>query len=366
MKKFACGLLLSLCLLYTGSALCEARAYAVIEETTGRVLYAHNARTPLPMASTTKVMTALLALELGELTDVVTVSRSAYGVPGTSMYLGLGEQRTLSELLTGLMVASANDAAVAIAEYVAGDVDNFAKLMTARAGELGCESATFLNPHGLPANGHQASALDMARIARAAMRLPKFRELVGTKRATVPWEGRTYDRILYNKNALLSSYPGATGVKTGYTRAAGRCLVFSAERDGLSLIGAVLSCPDWFSQAAALLDRGFAEYRMAVVLHAGEKLRDVAVIGGAVDAVAVCAGKTLQAPVPKDAWPEVVVTLPEALEAGVEIGEEVGEISLVYAGETLATVPLVAARSAPVRDFGFGLDAAMEQYLLMK
>ena len=193
----------------------SARAAVLIDRGTGMVLLCHNENEPLPMASTTKVMTALLALEKGNLDDVVTVGRNAYGVPGTSIYLNLGERITLRDLLYGLLLASGNDAAVAIAEHIGGSVEAFCAMMTERAAELGCENTVFVNPNGLPAEGHHTTAYDLALIAREAMKNETFREIVSTQRASIPWEGRSYDRVLNNKNRLLSDYEGATGIKTG-------------------------------------------------------------------------------------------------------------------------------------------------------
>ena len=176
----------------------------MIEKETGRVLLHANCHEKLPMASTTKVMTALLALEKGKLDEVVTVGRNAYGVPGTSIYLSLGEKITLRDLLYGLMLASGNDAAVAIAEHIGGDVESFCRMMNERAAELGCTDTCFLTPHGLPASGHYTTAYDLALIAREAMKHELFREMVSTKRASIPWEGRSYQRILNNKNKLYN------------------------------------------------------------------------------------------------------------------------------------------------------------------
>ena len=246
----------------------SAKACVIIDEASGRVLLSHNAETPLPMASTTKVMTALLALELGDLDAPVTCSRNAFGVPGTSIYLAEGETLTLREMLYGLMLASGNDAATAIAEHIGGTVEDFCRMMTARAAELGCKATCFLTPHGLPCEGHCTTAHDLALIAREAMTHPEFREIVGTTRATIPWEGREYDRVLNNKNKLLTTYEGATGIKTGYTKKAGRCLVFGAERAGMRIIGVVLNCPDWFGEAARLMDIAFDRYEAVTMMTA--------------------------------------------------------------------------------------------------
>lgn len=363
---FVLGLCCTAFTLLTGSAGAEgervescARAAVLIERGTGMVLLAHNETLPLPMASTTKVMTALMALEKGDLEDVVTVGRNAYGVPGTSIYLGLGERITLRDLLYGLMLASGNDAAVAIAEHIGGSVDGFCRMMNQRAAELGCEDTLFLNPNGLPAEGHHTTAYDLALIAREAMKHKTFREIVSTRRASIPWEGRSYDRILNNKNRLLGDYEGATGIKTGYTRAAGRCLVFGARRDGMEVIGVVLNCGDWFNEAARLMDMGFERYEGFTALDAGETVRVLPVADGRQDTAAICAGGELAAPVPRGEIPTLEYDLPDSLPAGLELGSEVGEARILLDGRTLAAVPLVLAEGLPPRDYAFELERVL-------
>lgn len=337
----------------------SARAAVLIERNTGMVLLCHNENEPLPMASTTKVMTALLALEKGNLDDVVTVGRNAYGVPGTSIYLDLGEQITLRDLLYGLLLASGNDAAIAIAEHIGGSVEAFCAMMTERAAELGCEDTVFVNPNGLPAEGHHTTAYDLALIAREAMTHETFREIVSTQRASIPWEGRSYDRILNNKNRLLAGYEGATGIKTGYTRAAGRCLVFGARRDGLEVIGVVLNCADWFDEAARLMDLGFERYEGFTALSAGETVRVLPVTGGRQDTVYICAGADLTAAVPKGEIPALEYDMPDSLPAGMQMGETVGEARILLDGRTLASVPLVLTESLTPRDYAFELERVL-------
>ncbi len=351
-------------LLLPAAALGEARSEILIEAKTGRVLYENNAHEALPMASTTKIMTALVALENGNLSDPVTTGINAFGVPGTSLYLGLGERLTLEEMLFGLMLASGNDAAVAIAEHVGGSVEEFCRMMTERAAEIGCENTVFTTPHGLPAGGHHTTAWDLALITREAMKNPKFREIVSTQRASLPWMDHAYDRVLTNKNKLLSTYPGAVGVKTGYTKAAGRCLVFAAERDGLSLIGAVLNCPDWFDEAAALLDRGFDNWQMVTVLSAGETVREIPVAGGARENVRVVAGEDAAAPVKWNVWPDLLLDLPDSLPAGVEKGQVIGTAWLADQGRAIAAVPLIAAESVPERSFRYGARRVLRAWPL--
>ena len=342
----------------------EALSSILIEAKTGRVLYESNAHEALPMASTTKIMTALLALENGRLDDLVTTGENAFGVPGTSIYLSLGEQLTLEEMLYGLMLASGNDAAVAVAEHIGGTAEEFCRMMTRRAEEMGCENTVFSTPHGLPAEGHHTTAWDLALITREAMKNAKFREIVSTQRASLPWAGHEYSRVLTNKNKLLSSYPGALGVKTGYTKAAGRCLVFAAERDGLELIGVVLNCPDWFDEAAALLDRGFENWQMVTALSAGERIREIPVTGGVRPGVAAILESDLSAPVLISSWPDLVIDLPDTLPAGIEQGQRIGSARLVDQGQTLITVPLTAAEAVPERSFRSGWQRLAALWLL--
>lgn len=340
----------------------SALAAVLIERNTGMILLRHNETQPLPMASTTKVMTALMALEKGNLDDVVTVGKNAYGVPGTSIYLSLGEKITLRDLLYGMMLASGNDAAVAIAEHIGGDAETFCRMMTERAAELGCENTVFVNPNGLPADGHHTTAYDLALIAREAMRYELFREIVSTKRASIPWEGRAYNRILNNKNRLLGGYEGATGIKTGYTRVAGRCLVFGAKRDGLEVIGVVLNCGDWFDEAARLMDLGFELYDGFTALSEGETVRVLPVKDGTQDTVYICAGGDLCAPVPKGTIPTLEFDMPDEIAAGMQVGDIVGEARILLDGCTLAAVPLKLTESLSVRDYAYELERVIQNW----
>ena len=329
----------------------SAKACVIIDEASGRVLLSHNAEAALPMASTTKVMTALLALENGDLDAPVTCSRNAFGVPGTSIYLAEGETLTLRDMLYGLMLASGNDAATAIAEHIGGTVEDFCRMMTARAAELGCKNTTFLTPHGLPCEGHYTTAHDLALIAREAMQHPPFREIVGTTRATIPWEGREYDRVLNNKNKLLTTYEGATGIKTGYTKKAGRCLVFSAEREGMHIIGVVLNCPDWFNEAARLMDVAFERYEAVTLLHVGDTVGTLPVTHADGAMVDVVLSADLTGVVPKGSLPQVEIDLPTALNAPIQAGQPIGTARLTTGSVLIAEVPLVAADDIVRDDF---------------
>ena len=320
-----------------------AKGAVLIDAASGRVLFGQNENAQYPMASTTKVMTTLLALENASLDEPVTAGKNAAGVTGTSLYLSEGETLSMEHMLYGLMLRSGNDGAVAVAEHIAGSVPAFADMMNARAAQLNAD-AHFVNPHGLDADGHQISALGLARVMREAMKNPEFRTITGTKRKVIPWVGNEYSRVLENKNRLLTTYEGATGGKTGFTSKAGRCLVFSAEREGLELIGAVLNCPTWFDTAAVMLDYGFDNFRMAEGCGQGAVVRTLTVINGEAETVDAVAEEALRGAVPVGASTDLVVTLPEALDAPVTAGAVLGTAALMCRGETVAQCDLVAAR----------------------
>ena len=342
----------------------SAKSAILIEQTTGQVLLEHNAQQALPMASTTKVMTALMALEYGRMEEMVTVSRNAYGVPGTSIYLDLGEQLTLRDLVYGLMLASGNDAAVATGEHIGGDVDTFCHMMTQRANELGCRDTVFINPNGLPAQGHHTTAHDLALIAREAMSHELFRQIVSTQRASIPWQGRGYSRILNNKNRLLSTYEGATGIKTGYTKAAGRCLVFGARRNGMEVIGVVLNCSNWFDEAARLMDIGFDSYEFFTAFSQGETVRVLPVVEGTQETVCIQTAQALACPLPRGSVPVLAVELPDEVQAGLQRGETVGRAVLMANGKEMCSVPLVAGETLARRDYAFELERIAHNWMM--
>lgn len=346
MKKLLISILF-ICLFCSSASASEpftvdAKGAVLIDADSGRILFGQNENQMLPMASTTKIMTALLALENASLTDTVTTGKNASGVTGTSMYLAVDEQLSMEHMLYGLMLRSGNDAAVAIAEHISGSVNEFADLMNRKAGEIGAD-AHFINPHGLDADGHKASALGLAKIMREAMKLESFRTITSTSRKVVPWVGNEYSRVLENKNRLLKDYEGATGGKTGYTSKAGRCLVFCAERDGLSLIGVVLNCPTWFETATRLLDYGFENFRTEKAFSAGTVAATLPVIGGDRKSMNILTGSALIAAVDIDCACEVVLRLPDSLEAPVYEGQPVGKAQIKTDGIVIAECDLVAA-----------------------
>jgi len=325
-----------------GLAETSARAACILDQKSGRVLYAHNEQARLPMASTTKVMTALLAIEHGNLADRVVCSENAFGVSGTSIYLQKGETLSLEEMLLGLILSSGNDAAVAVAEHIGGSHDGFVDMMNARAREIGAKNTHFANPHGLPDDNHYTTAYDLALIAREAMENETFRRIVSTKRVNIPWEGRTYQRQLNNKNKLLSVYEGATGVKTGFTSKAGRCLVFGARREGLELIGAVLGCSDWFDEAARLMDDCYARYDMARVLAPTISAGQIRVADGRKEICSMCVMEEMSVPLAAGEQAQVVLDVPRSVRAPVYPGMHLGTAKLVVDGRVYARSEVVA------------------------
>ena len=322
-------------------------AHAILTEfESGRVVYEKSADERAFMASTTKIMTALLTLERCDPDELAAVPDEAVGVEGSKAYLAHGERLSVRDLLYALMLSSGNDAAVTLATHVSGGVDAFAELMNARARELGCENTHFVNPNGLPDENHYTTARDLARIASAAMRLPAFRTIVGTTYHQT--ESGDTNRTFKNKNKVLWQYEGGCGVKTGFTKAAGRCLVFAAERDGMLLIGCVLGAPDMWSDAYALLDYGFGTLRRTLLVDAARPLTSVAVAEGEKKRLAVYPICDILYPLQRDGSDTVEWELvsADALTAPVRAGAEAGVLTLIVNGERAGSTALIVTEGA--------------------
>ncbi len=238
----------------------SAQSAVLLDAHSGRVLYEHNSYEKLPMASTTKIMTGLLACESEKMDEYVKVSPFASGTEGSSLWLKAGEKLKLQDLTYGLMLKSGNDAAVAIAEFLAGNAEAFALMMTQRAKEIGAINTSFKNPHGLDDENHYTTAYDLALITREAMNNKLFAKIVATKTYTIPNPNEKWDRVLKNHNKLLWRFDGCAGVKTGFTKRCGRCLVSYAKRDEEELICVTLNAPDDWNDHAYLLNYGFDNY----------------------------------------------------------------------------------------------------------
>lgn len=239
----------------------SARAAVIMDVNSRRILYSKNMDEKLAMASTTKIMTTLVAIESGKLEEIVTVSKKASYTEGSSVYLREGEKHKVHDLLYAIMLRSGNDAAVAVAEHIGGSVAGFAEMMNRKAEEIGASNTKFANPHGLDADGHYTTAHDLALITAYALKNPIFAEIVGSRKKTI--EGppnENWDRVMINKNKMLWQFDGGDGVKTGFTKKAGRCLVSSATRNGMQLVCVVLNCGPMWEDSSVLLENGFKNY----------------------------------------------------------------------------------------------------------
>jgi len=313
----------------------EAGAAIVLDAKSGRVLFEKNAYSRRAMASTTKIMTAIVAIENGSLDGKVTVSRRAAEIWGSRIGLRTDETMTLEELLYGMMLSSGNDAAIAIAEHIGGTVENFLDMMNRKAIEIGAKDTNFKSPHGLDMDGHYTTAYDLGIITQYALENPVFSRIVGTKSATIP------NRGLYNTNEMLDVYPGADGVKTGYTGKAGRCLVTSATRDDWRIISVVLNCSSRFTRAQSsksILDYAFNNYKPYFLLRKGDFIKKLPVVKGISDYVAVEAMDDLYIPLRFDEVNsvETQLVLPESITAPVYMGVEAGTVNFILNGKVIA------------------------------
>ena len=353
MRKAIVGLIVVLCHIIPGKAQAmepptvTARAAIVLDAATKRILFSKNAYEQLPMASTTKIMTAILAIESGKLEDVVKVSEYASLVEGSSSDLEAGETKTLEELLYGLILRSGNDVAVAIAEHLGGSVEKFAEMMTERARQLGAKQTSFMNPHGLDHENHYTTAYDLALIAAHAMSLPKFREVAATPEKKISWTGRPYDRVLRNQNRLLFMYEGAEGIKTGWTTPAGRCFVGAASRDGWRLVSVVLNAPQMWEDTQKLFDFGFTHYSWQEIIAAGQHLVTVEVLKGREETVALSAARSAGLPLKENEaeYLRYEFEVNKEITAPIKKGQKLGTLHVYFGRQHVAQTPLVAAEA---------------------
>lgn len=329
----------------------SAASAILIDADSGRVIGQKDADTRRAMASTTKIMTALVAMQSLPLDATVEVSAGAVGIEGSSVYLYPGEMLTAEELLYAILLESANDAAAAIAIASAGSIEAFAAQMNEAAAGLGLSDTHFTNPHGLWDENHYTTARELAAITRAALAIPTFRTIVSTYRRTIPLRGDEGARLLLNHNKLLRLYDGAIGVKTGFTKKSGRCLVSAAERDGVTLIAVTLNAPDDWRDHAAMLDYGFAQSRRYTLGEAGTLTYSLPVAGGVSEAVTVANTLPLAVTLPADApEPTLTVELPRMLVAPVTEQVEVGRLIWRSGEEVVGESPLVTAYAVAARE----------------
>ena len=314
-----------------------AKACVLIEASTGRVLGGQNMEKPLPMASTTKIMTALLALEQPELDEWFVVDSNAIHVEGSSMGLQEGDEVTLRSLVYGMLLPSGNDAANAAAVEISGTMDDFVLKMNQRAAQLGLENTQFRNPSGLDAEGHYSTALDMAKLCAAALENEDFRNICGISRAQVEFGNPPYARWLENYNKLLTMYPHCIGVKTGFTEAAYRCLVSAAEQNGITLICVTLNCADDWETHERLYEHYFEKLDLASAVDLlPEKLplaaEGINEAGDFADEVTVALAENTPLPLMKGEELRCELYSQPLLLPAVSEGEILGE-AVFYAGE---------------------------------
>ena len=318
----------------------SASSAVLMDAGSGRVLYEQNARQPRLIASTTKLMTALVALESGhDLREEVTVRREWAGAEGSSIYLQPGEKVTLEALLYGMLLRSGNDAALAVAGHCGGTVEDFVARMNEKVRELGMENSSFANLNGLDAEGHYSSAYDMALLARACLENETLAQMVSTRTITLG------TRTFTNHNKLLWRYAGCIGLKTGFTEKAGRTLVSAAEREGLTLICVTLNDPNDWADHAALFDYGFSAYRAEPAAEEGEVLCRVPTAGSLTPFCPVAAGEGLSLCLASGEEAERELRLDrETLEGPLPAGTQIGEAVYCLQDKELGRVPLVTAR----------------------
>ena len=303
----------------------SAQAAVLIEAESGRIIFAKNEDARLPMASTTKIVTALTALELTSPDTVIPIAAEALGVEGSSVYLTQNEALTLEQLLYALLLESANDAAAAIAIGLCGSIEAFAAEMNRTAEELGLQNTHFVNPHGLDDEKHYSSAYDLAVLTQHALKNERLRSIVSTRKATIPHNELEGGRLLVNHNKLLRLYDGCIGVKTGFTKRSGRCLVSAAQRDGVELIAVTLNAPDDWNDHIRLLDYGFLRYRSVLPAEKEAITHTMPIVGGTQTEVRLCNAEDLRITLPVDHGPiRVAVEAPRFAYAPVSAGEALG------------------------------------------
>ncbi len=353
MKRFILIILCALLLLPVNASAetvqteLSAKSAVLYEPQGGKWVYEKNADVRLPMASTTKIMTAMVALRLLDLDAVYTVPREACGIEGSSLYLSEGDKVSVRDLLYALLLRSANDAASALAILACGSESAFADEMNAEAKRLGLENTSFKNPHGLDCDGHYSSARELAVILDAAMQDPRFAEISGSEKYTVTFEDRA--QVLYNHNKLLHLTDYVTCGKTGFTKKSGRCLVSAAERDGVRLIAVTMCAPDDWNDHIKLFEYGFERFEKRTVISSDDRFyTDVA--GGVRDKVLLRPTEEFSAVTEKGSVITCDTLLPSVIYAPISEGEIVGMLRVIENGKTIGEICLAACEDIEYKE----------------
>ena len=348
------------------NVMAPARAMVVLEGNTNTELYGYNQNSKLPMASTTKIATAIVAIEKCEdLDEIFTVSDKAVGIEGTSIYLNKNEQISMRNLLYGLMLASGNDCSVAIAERLGG-TEKFVQDMNNFVAKLGALNTHFDNPHGLDSDTHYTTAYDLALMTSYALKNPTFKEIASTKYYTIEKTNNHDMRYLKNKNKLLFTHDDCVGVKTGFTDNAGRCLVNAFERDGMQVISVVLNCGPMFEECLRLTNQAFNEYELVEFVKPYSFVSELNVENGDKNKVGVATIKGFKVPVKmseKDKY-RVEYDLPQVIVAPVEQNKPVGKVNVYYNDEVIFEEPLFATDKSENIDLKYLLDNIIDKWFM--
>lgn len=328
----------------------DGESAILMDVKSGRVILEYNPHIRLPMASTTKIMTTLVALENGNLQENIKVNKDIVGIEGSSIYLYDEEKITLEDLLYGLMLRSGNDAAMAIANHIGGDLKGFTNMMNIKAKEIGANNTNFVNPHGLPDENHYSTAYDLALITKEAMKIDKFKEIVSTKK----WESkRDKNNMFYNKNKTLWECEGGDGVKTGYTQKAGRCLVSSATREDVQLISVVLNNQNWFDDCYKLMNYGFENFNTYVIVGKDQYIDKLPIDNGEKDTLMIVTKESFSYPLQEDELKNIKIhiDLPEKIAAPIKKGSNIGNITVYLDGKLIYKENLIANEN--IKKLGF-------------
>lgn len=326
----------------------SAQAAILVNPRNGTILYEKDAFRQMDPASLTKMMTAIVILKAGHLSREVRISSKAAYVEGSKLHIRPGQRYSELDLLRGLLVRSGNDAAIALAEAHSGSVARFALNMNQTAQQLGAWNTRFQNPNGLTEPGHYSDAYDLSLIAREAMRFPVFRRIVASKQQHVVEHTSGTTRTIRTTNRLLYEYPGANGVKTGTTNAAGKCLVASASRDGASLLAVVLKSDDRWQDARTLLNWGFSHWENRQIYHRGQVVADASVIGGREAWVPLITWSSLEVTIPKGERVRLVEQFSRRLKAPVTKAP-LGYVYVVAGDEPPVRVAVGPEHAVPVQ-----------------
>ncbi|MDO8885321.1 D-alanyl-D-alanine carboxypeptidase family protein [Candidatus Oleimmundimicrobium sp.] len=325
----------------------SASSGLLMDAETGRVLWEKEPNIKRSVASTTKMMTGIVTIENASFDEIITISSLAADVGEAEIYLSPGEKRSVEDLLYGVLLKSGNDAAAALAEHVGGSVEDFVKMMNEKANKLGTKNTHFMNPTGLEQDGHYSSAYDLALIARYCLQNEKFAEIVSTEKHTIPWPDNPYPRVLTNHNKLVLEYDYIKGVKTGYTKKAGYCLVALATKDGKKVISVVLNAPtseDCYTDSKKILDYGLNEFEMRKIVRKGESVELIPLIVWK-DRLNLVADKDFYLLTKKE-HPELIKIISVKYpKLPVSKGQKIGEIQIFDEQQELGKVSLLADKN---------------------